>query len=259
MTRYPILDSQPGHPVYKVLNMCTKSTNNWVTTKALCRSAIPGRKKIARCVLESRFVHEEGARSSHRVRLMRQGCHSWRSSKWMSTGRPFGGRSASERSWKWKSARRPFDGRQAFGGVLELILFLIQVKPQLKKIIFRFKIPLFYIWKQLPFDFYVYFEGSPPAEEPQGVMQGELPQFYMFPHSHGNFILFTKRERSKEIKGELFAKGRFQYSCILLRFGNTLEVMPLGARTLQKPPLEYIYNVQDVNLNSNCCTRSQTN
>jgi hypothetical protein len=60
-------------------------------------------------------------------------------------------------------------------------------------------------------------------------MQGELQQFYMFPHSHGNFILFTKRERSKEIKGELFAKGRFQYSCILLRFGNTLEVMPLGA------------------------------
>jgi hypothetical protein len=68
-------------------------------------------------------------------------------------------------------------------------------------------------------------------------MLGELPQFYMFPHSHGNFILFTKRERSKEIKGELFAKGMF---------GNTLEVMPLGAPlggecTLQKPPLQYIY------------------
>jgi hypothetical protein len=40
------------------------------------------------------------------------------------------------------------------------------VKPHLKKIIFRFKTRLLYIWKQLPLDLYEYFEGSPPAEEP---------------------------------------------------------------------------------------------
>ncbi len=48
--------------------------------------------------------------------------------------------------------------------------------------------------KQFPFYFQVCFEGSPPAEERQGVMTGELPQFYMFPCSYGitNFYEETK-------------------------------------------------------------------
>jgi hypothetical protein len=49
----------------------------------------------------------------------------------------------------------------------------------------------------------MYFEGSPLAEEPQGVMPGEgAPQFYMFPCSHRNISIFTKWERSEEIKRE---------------------------------------------------------
>jgi hypothetical protein len=61
------------------------------------------------------------------------------------------------------------------------------------------------IWwerKQLPFDFYVYFEGSPPAEEPLGIMprEGAPPILYvpMFPGKY--FFFLMKRERSEEIK-----------------------------------------------------------
>jgi hypothetical protein len=43
----------------------------------------------------------------------------------------------------------------------------------------------------------VYFEGSPPAEEPYSAMFGELSQFYMFPRFHGNisFLPNGKEER----------------------------------------------------------------
>jgi hypothetical protein len=41
-----------------------------------------------------------------------------------------------------------------------------------------------------PFYLCVYFEGSTPAEEPEGVMPGELPQFYMFPCSHVPMKIF---------------------------------------------------------------------
>jgi hypothetical protein len=53
----------------------------------------------------------------------------------------------------------------------------------------------------------VYIEGSPPAEEPQGVMTG----FYLFP-----------------------------YLCVLLRFGNTLEsALPQENSLVQEPPLQH--------------------
>jgi hypothetical protein len=42
------------------------------------------------------------------------------------------------------------------------------------------------VMEQLSLYFYVYFEESPPAEEPYDIMLRELPQFYMFPSSHGN-------------------------------------------------------------------------
>jgi len=55
-------------------------------------------------------------------------------------------------------------------------------------------------------------------------MPRELPQFYMFSHSHGNtsFLLNTKQERSEEIKRGCLCKERLPYSWVLLRFGNTL-------------------------------------
>jgi hypothetical protein len=53
--------------------------------------------------------------------------------------------------------------------------------------------------KQPPSYFCVYFEGSLPAEEPRGVMPGELPQFYLVPwilfYFIYLFIFYTKRER----------------------------------------------------------------
>jgi hypothetical protein len=80
------------------------------------------------------------------------------------------------------------------------------------------------------FNFYVYFEGSPPAEEPWGIMPRKRPQFYMFPCPQGNISFSMKQERSEEIqKSVVNGKGVFQYSCILLRLGNTLELAHLGA------------------------------
>jgi hypothetical protein len=57
-------------------------------------------------------------------------------------------------------------------------------------------------YKQLPFHFYVYFEGSTPEEEPKGIMPGELPQFYMFPHSNRNFSFLWNKKALEEIKRE---------------------------------------------------------
>jgi hypothetical protein len=59
-------------------------------------------------------------------------------------------------------------------------------------------------------------------------MSKELPQLYMFPC---NFILLMKREKSKEIKGELFREGKVP---VLVRSPEVWEhlwahVPPLGA------------------------------
>jgi hypothetical protein len=45
-------------------------------------------------------------------------------------------------------------------------------------------------------------------------MLGELPQFYMFPRSHGN-ISFLQNKRNKEMKRELFPSNveRFSLFC----------------------------------------------
>jgi len=48
------------------------------------------------------------------------------------------------------------------------------------------------------FYFCVYFEGSPPAEEPQGIMPRELPQFYMFPCSYGFFVFYEKEKLGRK-------------------------------------------------------------
>jgi hypothetical protein len=43
-----------------------------------------------------------------------------------------------------------------------------------------------------------------------------------------------ERERGKEIKRELFTEGPLLYLCILLRFGNILKLMPMGAPSLEE-------------------------
>jgi hypothetical protein len=70
----------------------------------------------------------------------------------------------------------------------------------------------------------VYFERSPLTK-----MFGGAPPIIYVPTFPWKYIFFTKWEKKKEIKRKLFlCKERFQYSCILLRFGNTHVLTPLG-------------------------------
>jgi hypothetical protein len=119
MTRYPISDSYPGQPVYKVLNMCMKSTNNWVTTTALCRSAIQEEKR-------SQDVYLNLASCMRREREARTACVSCGRVAILGdprNGRPFGGRSGVREILEMES---PLDVHSTVGrrsGVLEAILF----------------------------------------------------------------------------------------------------------------------------------------
>ncbi len=100
-----------------------------------------------------------------------------------------------------------------------------------------------YSRKQFPFYFYVYFEGSPHAEESYGIMPGELPNL-ICSHVPMEIFLFYKTEKKQEnqkrvslYKGRSrytygrvgLYKGRFPYSWVLLRFENTLELTPSSA------------------------------
>ncbi len=60
-------------------------------------------------------------------------------------------------------------------------------------------------------------------------MSGGAPQFYMFPCSHGNMSFVLNQKEARKSK-ELFMKGEvlILVRCVLLRFGNTLGLMPLG-------------------------------
>ncbi len=56
----------------------------------------------------------------------------------------------------------------------------------------------FWLHKNLFFNFSLYFEGSPPAEDHQGVMQwGRSCYISMFPCSHGTIFDGTDQENSK--------------------------------------------------------------
>ncbi len=55
-------------------------------------------------------------------------------------------------------------------------------------------------------------------------MLGELPQFSMFPCSHGNISFPQNGKEVMKLKKSCLLKGRFLYLCILLRFGNTLAL-----------------------------------
>jgi hypothetical protein len=58
------------------------------------------------------------------------------------------------------------------------------------------------VWNQIgkhhPFYFYAYFEGSPPPEEPSAFMLRELPQFHIFPSSHGNISFLPNRKEARK-------------------------------------------------------------
>jgi hypothetical protein len=54
-------------------------------------------------------------------------------------------------------------------------------------------------------------------------MPKELPQFYMFPHSHGNISFLPNEKKVRKYKESYLSKGRFR---------NTLRLTPLSA-----PPL----------------------
>ncbi len=98
--------------------------------------------------------------------------------------------------------------------------------------------------KQLPFYFYVYFEGSPPKEDPQGVTLGKLPQFYMFSRSQGNISVSQNEKKTRKQKESCLHKGRFQDLCILLRLGNSL-CYPSPRRT-------HLYENLPYNKTQNC-------
>jgi hypothetical protein len=69
-----------------------------------------------------------------------------------------------------------------------------------------------------------FFEGSPPAEEAQGVMMlGEFPPILYVPTFPRENISFLQNE---EIQRELLCKGRFLYSCIVPSSGTTLGSPP---------------------------------
>ncbi len=83
------------------------------------------------------------------------------------------------------------------------------------------------IHKQLPFYFYVYFEGSPPAEEPYRVMPGELPIFIC---SHIPMEIFLFCETGK--------KWENQKSVVCARGGSCTCVFSWGSETPSgAPPL----------------------
>jgi hypothetical protein len=58
-------------------------------------------------------------------------------------------------------------------------------------------------------------------------MPGELPQF-ISSHDPVEIFLVYETEKKQGNKKSCLLKGEFLYSCILLRFGNTLELRPSG-------------------------------
>jgi hypothetical protein len=70
----------------------------------------------------------------------------------------------------------------------------------------------------------VYFEGSPLAKEPYCVMLRELPNLICSHVPMEIFLLYEMGKKQGNQKRALLRKGRFLYSYVLLRFGNTLRL-----------------------------------
>jgi hypothetical protein len=90
--------------------------------------------------------------------------------------------------------------------------------------------------KQLPFYFKCVFWGISPSRRTLRHYAGGASPILYVPMFSWKYFFFMKEENFEEIKRELH-KGRFQYSCILLRFGNTLHC-PSLRRTHREPPLQ---------------------
>jgi hypothetical protein len=57
----------------------------------------------------------------------------------------------------------------------------------------------------------------------------ELPQFYMFPCSHGNISFLGNEKEAGKSKQSCLHKGRFLYLCVPLSFPNSPRLPPLSA------------------------------
>jgi hypothetical protein len=78
----------------------------------------------------------------------------------------------------------------------------------------------------------------------------------MFPQSHGNISFVRNKKETRKLKESCLCKGRFLYSCVLLRFGNTLELTRLGA----PPSGEHTHSYENLPYNKNCnhCSSYET-
>jgi len=100
--------------------------------------------------------------------------------------------------------------------------------------------------KQLPFlNFYVYFEGSPPAEEPLGAYdRGVLPIFFMFPQKE---FVSTKHKRNKETKKRVvYGRGGSCTHAFSWGSGTPLSSrprppLPQENTLIWEPPLQHEY------------------
>ncbi len=71
----------------------------------------------------------------------------------------------------------------------------------------------------------------PQQKNPRGLCW-VAPQFYMFSRSNANISFLRNRKEVRKSKESCLCKGRFPYLWVLLRFKNTLGLMPSGALPL---------------------------
>ncbi len=64
-------------------------------------------------------------------------------------------------------------------------------------------------------------------KNPRALCHG-VPQFHMFPSSHRNISFLQNGKEARQSRESCLQKGKFPYLCVLLRFENTLQFMPLG-------------------------------
>jgi hypothetical protein len=76
-----------------------------------------------------------------------------------------------------------------------------------------------------PFLFLSVFWGISPSRR---ALCRTAPHFHMFPCSHGNISFLQNGKEVRKLKESCLHTGRFPYLCVLLRFGNTLRLTPLG-------------------------------
>jgi len=66
----------------------------------------------------------------------------------------------------------------------------------------------------------------PQQKNPRALCQGSSPNFIC---SHLPMEIFLFKKESRKLKESCLRKGRFLYSCVLLRYRNTIRLTPLSA------------------------------